>query len=179
MIPLELARLWETMRRLRYREQGFSLSEVLVIIAILGIVLSIATFSWFGYVESRRMDSATNQLAADLRLANSRATNQFANWQVVTPSSQNPIRNYELRNLSSYNASMSCASQPQTQCVPLSLPEGTQLSTDISVTFKPSGRAETSSSTVTVRSTNDSSKCRNLNINTSTSNIEIGAPNNC
>jgi prepilin-type N-terminal cleavage/methylation domain-containing protein len=160
--------LRNAMRRFWYREQGFTLPEVLVAIAVLGIVLAIATSSWFGVIESRRVDSAANQLAADMRLANSRATNQLANWQVVTPSSQNPIRNFELRRLSSSGAI--------TETVARQLPEGTGVSNTVSVTFRPDGQAETSSNTVTVISTNDSSKCRKISINSSTSRIRVEAP---
>jgi type II secretory pathway pseudopilin PulG len=49
----------------------------------MGIVLAIATSSWFGVIESRRIDSATTQLAADLRQAHSRATNRLQTWQVA------------------------------------------------------------------------------------------------
>ena len=58
-------------------ERGFTLIEVMVIIIIMGIVFAIASSTWFGVVESRRVDSATNQLAADLRLAHTSATNRL------------------------------------------------------------------------------------------------------
>ena len=64
-------------------ERGFTLFEVLVTIIIMGIVFAIASSTWFGVVESRRVDSGTNQLAADLRLAHTRAKNQLEDWQVV------------------------------------------------------------------------------------------------
>lgn len=67
----------------RKNEWGFTLPEVLVTILIMGILFAIATSSWFSVVESRRVDSATNQLVADLRLAHSRSTNQLADWRVV------------------------------------------------------------------------------------------------
>jgi prepilin-type N-terminal cleavage/methylation domain-containing protein len=59
-------------------ERGFTLVEVMVTIIMMGIVLAIASSTWFGLVDSRRVDSATNQLAADLRQAHSRATNRLA-----------------------------------------------------------------------------------------------------
>jgi type IV fimbrial biogenesis protein FimT len=49
----------------------------------MGIVFAIASSTWFGVAESRRVDSATNQLAADLRLAHTSATNRLEDWQVV------------------------------------------------------------------------------------------------
>ena len=64
-------------------ELGFTLPEVLITVVVMGIILAIATSSWFGVVESRRVDSATNQLVSDLRLAHTKATNQLATWRVV------------------------------------------------------------------------------------------------
>ena len=63
-------------------ERGFTLIEVIVTIILMLIVLGIASSTWFGVVESRRVDSATNQLAADLRQAHTRATNRLEPWQV-------------------------------------------------------------------------------------------------
>jgi prepilin-type N-terminal cleavage/methylation domain-containing protein len=64
-------------------ERGFTLIEVMVTIIIMGIVFGIASSTWFSVVESRRVDSATNQVVADLRLAHTKATNQLEEWQVV------------------------------------------------------------------------------------------------
>lgn len=64
-------------------EQGFTLPEVLIVIVLMGIVFAIASSTWFGVAESRQVDSAANQLASDLRLAHTRATNQLSDWRVV------------------------------------------------------------------------------------------------
>ena len=66
-------------------ERGFTLVEVMVTIIMMGIVFGIASSTWFGVAESRRVDSATNQLAADLRLAHTRATNRLEPCQVLLP----------------------------------------------------------------------------------------------
>jgi prepilin-type N-terminal cleavage/methylation domain-containing protein len=58
-------------------ERGFTLAEVMVTITMMGIVFAIASYSLFGVIESRRVDSATNQLAADLRQAHTTATNRL------------------------------------------------------------------------------------------------------
>lgn len=64
-------------------ERGFTLVEVMITIIVMGIVFAIASSTWFGVVESRRVDSGTNHLVSDLRLAHTRATNRLEQWQVV------------------------------------------------------------------------------------------------
>ena len=70
-------------------EGGFTLIEVMVTIIIMGILATIATSMWFGAVEGRRVDSATNQLAADLRLAHSSASNRLTQYRVAYVSGGN------------------------------------------------------------------------------------------
>lgn len=71
--------IWGTGRS----ERGFTLPEVLITIVILGILVAIAIPTWQGVVNSRKMDSAANQFASDLRLANNRATNRLEDWKIV------------------------------------------------------------------------------------------------
>ncbi len=49
----------------------------------MGILLAIGIIIWLGILEQRRVDAATNQLVADLRLAHASATNQLTDWRVV------------------------------------------------------------------------------------------------
>jgi prepilin-type N-terminal cleavage/methylation domain-containing protein len=74
-------------------ERGFTLPELMITIVLLGILLAIASSTWFGVVESRRVDSATNQMVSDLRLAHSRATNRLASWRVEIDAG---TRNYRI-----------------------------------------------------------------------------------
>jgi len=60
-------------------------------ILIMGIVFAIASSTWFGVVEGRQVDSATNQLTADLRQAHSRATNRLEGWRVVFNTDRGPV----------------------------------------------------------------------------------------
>jgi prepilin-type N-terminal cleavage/methylation domain-containing protein len=66
-------------------ERGFTLVEVLTAIIIMGIVFAIASSTWFRVIESRRVDSATNQVVADLRLAHTQATNRLTDSSFVVP----------------------------------------------------------------------------------------------
>ncbi len=64
-------------------EEGFTLVEVLVTIMIMGIIAAIAIPSWWSVVEGRAVDSATNQLVSDLRLAHTQASNQLTPYRMV------------------------------------------------------------------------------------------------
>src|SRR5215210_1687212 len=73
------------LRRMIFRggQHGFTLPETLTVIVIMGILIAIAIIIWLRILEQRRVDAATNQLAADLRFAHTSATNQLTDWRVV------------------------------------------------------------------------------------------------
>lgn len=52
-------------------------------VAILGILIAIGVIILLGILERRRVEAATNQLASDMRLAHSSATNELTDWRVV------------------------------------------------------------------------------------------------
>src|SRR5215203_3381754 len=65
-------------------EHGFTLIELLVTIVIMGFLFSIVAISaWGGWMDGFQVNSATNQLVADLRQAHSKAMNRLAD-QTVT-----------------------------------------------------------------------------------------------
>ncbi len=146
----------------REDELGFTLAEVMITIVVMGIVLAIASSTWFGVVEGRNVDSATNQLAADLRLAHTSASNQLTPWQVaLTADSQS----YDLVKLSSPAVTTS-----------YSLPDDTEVGTSITIKFNPDGSAEVvtgSGNTIVVRSTDASPQQHTIEFNTVTSRIKI------
>jgi prepilin-type N-terminal cleavage/methylation domain-containing protein len=76
-------RLWAGMGRVRRDERGFTMPELLTVIAIMGILLAIAVIIFLALLERWRVNAAINQLAADMRLAHNSATNQLTDWRMV------------------------------------------------------------------------------------------------
>lgn len=141
------------------RENGFTLPEVLIVIVLLGILFAIATSTWFAVVESRRVDSAANQIVSDLRLAHTSATNRLQDWEVTLTSG-------------SPTYSIGPAGSPATR----TLPDSTQSATDATITFDPRGSVSPAGDgTVTVRveAENNASNYRDIEINTATSRVQI------
>src|SRR5215217_9470785 len=92
-------------------EHGFTLVELMITVIIMGIVFAIASSTWFGAIESRKADSATNQVLADLRHANSKATNRLEDYGFRRPPANSTT--YEIGPTSE-------------ALVPTSLPDGTE-----------------------------------------------------
>ncbi len=141
-------------------EDGFTLPEVLIVIALMGILFAIASSSWFGVIESRAVDSAANQVASDFRLAHTSATNRLQDW-VVSLTSGN----------STYTIGPTTGS-PATR----SLPDGTVSGTDAVITFSSRGSASTAGGgtiTVRVEAVNNASNFRDIEVNTVTSRVKI------
>ncbi len=140
-------------------ERGFSLMELVFVIIIMGIVFAIASSTWFGAVEDRRVDSGTNQLAADLRQAHSRATNRLAD-QTVTLTAGNS--EYVL---------------PSGDSVDLDDDEDEDLvsvAAASTIVFKGDGSAQvTGANPITVRATDNTNNNHTIGINLVTSRIKI------
>ena len=140
-------------------ESGFTVIEMLITVLIMGIVFAIATSTWFGVVESRRVDSATNQLAADVRLAHSKATNRLAQHTVslTAGSSEYTVTDAGNRDLDD---------DPDEDLV--------TVAADTTVVLNTNGEAQvTGANPIEVRSTNDITNNHTIDINTATSRIKI------
>lgn len=122
----------------RRDERGFTLPEVLMTIAILGILIAIAIIMWLGILEQRRVTAAANQFASDLRLAHTRASNQLTDWRVVLMPDGSPVagcssQDYCLFRLDRpYEPGEPTPSVTPGTLTPRGLPEGTKV---LSVTF--------------------------------------------
>lgn len=104
-------------------ERGFTLPELLVTILIVAIVSTIGAASWLNVTQARKVDSATNQFAADLRLMHSRAANQLTDWRVVYT---NGGASYTVQKLSQPCLDTGCGTPIVTQTVLHSLPQDTR-----------------------------------------------------
>lgn len=105
----------------------------------MGILLGIAVSTWNGVTDSRRAESAANQLAADLRLAHINATNQLTDWHVIEDKSDIPDTP-DVSNADYYLVREEGVVSAD-DVEPRNLPERTRLSSFEDVTFEADGSA--------------------------------------
>lgn len=133
-----MCKIWPTIIRTREDERGFTLPELLTVIAILGILIAIAIFIWLGILEQRRVDAAANQVVADLRLAHSTATNQLTDWRVLfvpKTTDDNQPDYYMLKLCKVYDPATGSEYTPEvTQVVPRYLPDTVRIKNNKSST---------------------------------------------
>ena len=142
-------------------QQGFTLIELLIVIVIMGMILTIATSSWFGVIDSRRVDSATNQVAAALRTEHTRATNRLANYSFVVPND----------NSSTYQIGPTGGTLATE-----TLPEGTQIASATNIVFKANGEAQVASgapSPITIELSKDTTNNHTVQFNSTTSRVKV------
>ncbi|MDP9437348.1 MAG: GspH/FimT family pseudopilin [Actinomycetota bacterium] len=140
-------------------ERGFTLPEVLITIVLMGILFGIASSTWFGVVEGRRVDSAANQIASDLRLAHTQASNRLADHTVVVSAA----------NSSTYQIGPAGGT-----LATRTLPEGTRIAAATTIVFESDGEAQvTGDNPIEVRSTADTTEKHTIDVNTMTSRIQI------
>jgi prepilin-type N-terminal cleavage/methylation domain-containing protein len=159
-------------------ERGFTLIEVMVVIIIMGVLAAIAMSFWGNVVEARRVDSATNQVASELRRAHTSSINRLEDWQVDLRPPGDPSSNYRMGH----------CEDPCVGGLPppsLSLEERTEFPPGMSgvrVVFHPNGEAEffgAAGNIIQVRSAaDDGSPCHEIEVNEITSRIEV-SPNAC
>ena len=166
-----LHELWQS-------ERGLSLLEVTIVVTVMGVLLAIASSTWFGAVETRRVDSATNQVVADLHLAHTTATNRLANQEVRLAANTNTYQigpapdddpdtpdQFETRTLLGMEGQTTSGDEIDTPVIDRAL----------TITFKANGSATPAGAPITfqVQSTDSTPRCRSIQINTVTSRVEV------
>lgn len=147
-------------------ERGFTLIEVMVTIIVMGIVFAIASSTWFRVVESRRVDSATKQVVADLRLAHTSATNRLEDWRVEMDADTPSYRIYR-KDPATGNFTLVSSS---------SLPERTEFLPTMGVSaivFKPTGGAQITGAGGIKLAADDGDPCRVIEVNSVTSRTRV------
>lgn len=61
--------------------RGFTLTEMLLVIIVIGTLAAIAVPTWLTFVEVHRLNTAKDQVSLAMREAQSKATHEKLNWQ--------------------------------------------------------------------------------------------------
>ncbi|AKG24762.1 methylase [Calothrix sp. 336/3] len=61
--------------------RGFTLTETLIVVFILGILSAIAAPSWLGFIQQQRLNSAQDKIYLGMRQAQSEAKKRKLSWQ--------------------------------------------------------------------------------------------------
>jgi prepilin-type N-terminal cleavage/methylation domain-containing protein len=138
-------------------ELGFTLPEALITVVIMGIIFAIATSSWAGLVESRRVDSSTNQIVSDLRLAHIRATDRLTTWRL------------EVVNASNGTYQIGPSGGPYSS---RSLGQGTKFTSVTTVDFTSDGGATITGPGITIAAA-DGAPSHAIQVNTVTSRVKV------
>jgi type IV fimbrial biogenesis protein FimT len=154
-------------------EHGFTLMEVMITILIMGIVFGIASSTWFGVVESRRVDSATNQMVSELHFAHNSSTNRLEDWKVDLQANS---RTYSIGPCP--DPDVCAAPLPPASERSLLEEEGTEVRPSEGgmveeVVFEPNGDAQITGAGRIRIAAADGSPCHEIEINEATSKIRI------
>ena len=71
--------------------RGYTLPEALAAVAIAGVLAAISVIILLALLERWRVEAAADQLAADMRLAHTNATQQLTDWRVVLAHDGTPL----------------------------------------------------------------------------------------
>jgi Tfp pilus assembly protein FimT len=150
-------------------ERGFTLVEVMTIIIVMVVLAGIAMSVWWNVAESRRVDSATNQVVSDLRLAHTRATTRLADYEAHLTQDTNT---YQIGTPSDLETHTLVGMEGADVDPPL-------IDTTLAIVFEPDGSASATpappagSPIVFGVHSPDGAPCHTVEINTITSRVEV------
>jgi prepilin-type N-terminal cleavage/methylation domain-containing protein len=85
------------------KQSGFSLIELLIVIAIMGITATMATYSWLRYVDNSNLRTAARQLESDIKAVKGKA---MARENIAyTMSFDDPANTYTTTGIYTYMSS--------------------------------------------------------------------------
>ncbi len=114
-------------------QSGYTLPEVLTAVAITGVLAAISLIILLALLERWRVEAAADQLAADMRLAHTGATQQLTDWRLVLMHDGRPLEacsgaDYCLVKLRvPYVGDGPPALDPDSPLAPRELPAGTKI----------------------------------------------------
>jgi prepilin-type N-terminal cleavage/methylation domain-containing protein len=122
----------DSLRRRVFRCHGLTLIEILVTIAVLGILFGIAVPTWTILIPAYQLNSATRQVATELQLARNRAMAQYRRYRLIFSSP------------TTYRIEKETAPQANAYELfsgPKNLPGGVSVSANVTPTFLSRGNA--------------------------------------
>jgi prepilin-type N-terminal cleavage/methylation domain-containing protein len=147
-------------------ERGFTLVEVMTTIIIMGILAAVAMSVWWPVVEGRRVDSATSQIASELRQAHTSATTRLEDWRVEMDADSG---DYHIYRIDPDTGAPVLLSSP-------SLPDRTEFPPAMGVSaivFEPNGEATITGAGNIQVTAEDGAPCHEIEVNAVTSRIEV------
>ncbi|MBD2137185.1 type II secretion system protein [Anabaena sp. FACHB-1237] len=73
-------------------DSGFTFLEMIAVLLVIGILSAIATPSWLGFINNRRLSIAENQVYQAMRQAQSQAKKEQVSWQASFKEENNRLR---------------------------------------------------------------------------------------
>lgn len=159
-------------------DRGFSLIELIVVMAIAGILLGVAVFSMQGVMEGYKVRGAARQLYSDMQMARLSAIKGGRNWALCfTPGT--PFTSYSIRNTPGADGNLCTSDDPTSGPTPFffrtvdisAAYKGMAFAQSFSgnnVEFMPNGTASSGNVTIT-----NGTRTVQVTVNGSTGNIRI------
>jgi prepilin-type N-terminal cleavage/methylation domain-containing protein len=79
-------------RSLKQSVAGFTLIEMIVVVAFIGILMAIAAPSWLGFLNRQRLNTAQSEIVTAMREAQANAKRQKRNWEVCFQDKDGKVR---------------------------------------------------------------------------------------